>query len=459
MRPSARLVAFCLVAVAGVAAWWLLADPFAAKPAFRPEEDLDRNFFAPRVADVAPDRVHEFASGARMFTREWITRVSGPDVPFDGLGPTFIETSCLGCHVNGGRSLPPQASGQSAGTMVIRLSQPGVGVDGAPGPHPAYGEQLDPRAIVGVPAEGRAMVDYTEMPGIYGDGTGYSLARPAYRFTDLAFGPLGNVLVSARIAQPQIGLGFLEGVPVAALAALADPDDSDSDGISGRINWVVDHNGKRAAGRFGWKALAPDLVEQSGAAGLQDMGLTNRARREANCPPVQVACREAAVRARTDMSDNFFDNLVTYLRMTTIPGRRGAAEPEAVRGEMLFGAFGCAQCHRPSLDTGPGAPLPELRNQRFAPYTDLLLHDMGEALADGRPEGSASGTEWRTSPLWGIGLTETVNGDQRFLHDGRARGLAEAILWHGGEAEKAREAFRNAPAADRSALLAFLKSL
>ena len=287
----------------------------------------------------------------------------------------------------------------------------------------------------------------------------YSLRKPRYRFVDLAFGPLDGVLISPRVAQPAIGLGLLEAVPSEALQALADPDDADGNGISGRVNWVTDRQGRRVAGRFGWKATHPTLSDQAASAGLNDMGLTSYVLLEPNCPSVQQACRTAAVRPRPDMSDKFFDNLITYLQMSIAPHQREEHDPAVMRGEALFTSFGCAQCHAPQLETGDDAPLLELRKKVFHAFTDLLVHDMGDGLADHRPDASASGSEWRTAPLWGIGLTSAIGGQDRFLHDGRARGLHEAILWHGGEAERAREAFRRASADERDALISFLQSL
>ena len=342
--------------------------------------------------------------------------------------------------------------------MLIRLSA--VGADGKPVPHPAYGEQLNDRAVLGVPAEGRAVIDVTEVPGTYGDGTPYSLARPHYRFADLAYGPLDGAMISPRVAPAVIGLGLLEAVPTSTLEALADPDDGDGDGISGRINWLTGRDGKPAAGRFGWKANVATLREQGAGAANGDIGLTSSLFPAKNCPAPQTACRDAAHDPNgPDLSDRFLDKLTTYVRTLAVPVERDAADPHVVRGFALFKQFGCAACHVPTLKTEADAPLPELSGQIFHPFTDLLLHDMGADLADGRPDGSATGSEWRTPPLWGLGLLSRVNGHDRLLHDGRARDFAEAILWHGGEAEKAREAFRTAAASDREALIAFLKSL
>jgi CxxC motif-containing protein (DUF1111 family) len=337
--------------------------------------------------------------------------------------------------------------------MLVRLSAPDGGSD------PRYGDQLNDHANLHVVAEGRAIIDYTDVKGNYGDGTPYTLAAPHLRFADLAYGPLDGDLTSPRVAPQVIGLGLLEAVPATTIEALADPDDANGDGISGRVNRMVDHEGHQTIGRFGWKANAPSLAEQAAGAASGDIGLTTSILPHANCPALQVTCLAAPAQSDPELSDSFFDRLIIYLRTLAVPEARPVDDAAFQSGLQTFTAMGCASCHVPTLKTGPDAPLPELASQTFHPFTDLLLHDMGEGLADHRPDHEATGTEWRTPPLWGLGLVPRVNGHDRLLHDGRARGFAEAILWHGGEAEKAKEAFRNAPAAERDALVAFLKSL
>ena len=283
--------------------------------------------------------------------------------------------------------------------------------------------------------------------------------RPTYRFADLSLGPLDRAAFSPRVAPAVIGLGLLEAVPAATLEALADPEDTDGDGISGRINIVPERGQGQAVGRFGWKANVASIREQAAGAFHGDIGLTTSLFPAQNCPAAQADCLAAEAQADPEVSDAFLDKLTTYVRTLAVPVARNFDAPEVQHGERLFRDFGCASCHIPTLQTDDTAALPELRNQTFHPFTDLLLHDMGEGLADGRPDSGASGSEWRTPPLWGIGLQEKVNRHDRLLHDGRARGVAEAILWHGGEAEASREAFRTAPQEERQALLAFLNAL
>ncbi len=345
-------------------------------------------------------------------------------------------------------------------SMLVRLSVPGTSETGGPRPHPAYGDQLNDRSILNVPAEGQVAITYSETPGHYEDGEPYSLRAPSYRFEDPAFGPLGDdIMISPRVAPAVIGLGLLEAVPKETILALADPDDTDGDGISGRPNWPWDTiAGAPALGRFGWKANTPSLRQQNAGAANGDIGITSTLFPNDNCASAQEACDAAAIHEGPELSDRFLDRLTFYTRVLAVPDRRDALDPAVVQGEALFRAAGCASCHMPTLVTGDH-PVPALTGQTIHPFTDLLLHDMGDGLADGRPDFLADEREWRTPPLWGIGLVETVNGHTEFLHDGRARNLAEAVLWHGGEAEAARTAFTAMARTEREALLAFLASL
>ncbi|HET7715814.1 MAG TPA: di-heme oxidoredictase family protein [Bauldia sp.] len=405
------------------------------------------------VPNAPEERRKDFSFGSRLFAIEWVPFPNTVKI-FDGLGPTFNRDACAACHKANGRGRPPDLPGDPMDSMLVRLSA--VAVDGKTEPHPLYGDQLNDRAIDGVVPEGRAILEYDEIAGRYGDGTPYTLLRPRLRFVDTAFGTLDDALASPRVAPAVIGLGLLEAVPEATLVDLTDPDDADGDGISGRIN-RLDADG--TVGRFGWKANVADLRRQSAAAAIGDMGLTTSLFPDQNCPPVQTGCRASDHEPSPEISDPFLGRIVTYMRTIAVPAQRSFDDPDVVAGYAAFRRFGCDGCHVPTLATDDTAPLPELRDQVFHPYTDLLLHDLGEALADRRPDHDASGSEWRTPPLWGLGLVPVVNGHDRLLHDGRARGFAEAILWHGGEAEAAREAFRTANRREREALIAFLRSL
>ena len=406
------------------------------------------------------ERLRDFAMGRHLFRRPWVAAPSSSD-KMDGLGPTFNRTSCIGCHHKDGRGLPPTRADQPMKSMLIRISVPGADTNGGPMPHPAYGGQLQDKSISGIPAEGRATITYRAIEGTYDDGTPYSLKEPSYEFAELAHGPLGDgVMFSPRVAPVVYGLGLLEAVEDSTIAAIADPDDVDGDGISGRMNRVWDGaTGETTLGRFGWKANAPTLYAQVAGAAFGDMGITTSAFPNDNCPPAQETCATAANGGDPELDDYRLDKLVFYSRALAVPARRAIDDPKVVHGEQLFAAAGCTTCHVPNLTTGADAIIPELSDQEIHPYTDLLLHDMGEGLADGRPDFEATGREWRTPPLWGIGLLQRVNLHQQLLHDGRARGFLEAVLWHGGEAESARDAVLAMSKDERAALVTFLRSL
>jgi CxxC motif-containing protein (DUF1111 family) len=422
----------------------------------------NENAYARPIEAMPVEKLRDFTFGNRIFNTNWVAAPASVD-GFDGLGPVFNRVSCSGCHTRDGRGHPPDP-GQPLESMLVRLSVPGTDGHGGPRPVPRYGDQLNEKAISGVPAEGRTLVSYTERTGTHADGTAYALAMPAYEFADLAFGPLpADVQYSPRVASPVFGMGLLEAVPDEALLALADPDDADGDGISGRPNRVWDEpTGRAALGRFGWKANQPTLRQQSAGAALGDIGLTTSMFPRENVAEGQDAAARApsgAADGEAELRDAFFDKLDFYLETLAVPAARDVDDPVVRAGARLFVELKCSGCHVPELKTGIQTDVPALAGQTIHPFTDLLLHDMGDALADGRPDFEASGREWRTPPLWGIGLTEVVNRHTRFLHDGRARSIEEAVLWHGGEAESSRTSFTRLPKSDRDALLRFLQSL
>jgi CxxC motif-containing protein (DUF1111 family) len=400
----------------------------------------------------------DFFVGNALFNRDWVT-AGASTTGSDGLGPVFNARSCSSCHFRDGRGRPPIEPDESFIGLLFRLSIPGSDAHGGPLPDPNYGGQLNQAAILHVPTEGAASVVYEEVAGSYGDGEPYSLRRPVYDF-DLTFGAFDpEIQISPRTAPFLIGLGLLEAVDDDTILAAADPDDRDADGISGRANLVWDRRrGETVLGRFGWKANVPTLEQQNAGAFLGDIGVTSDLFPEQNCTPVQTACVAARDGGTPEVDQNKIDSVTFYTRYLAVPARRDVGDPQVMAGERLFSAIGCAACHTPTVFTGSTAETP-LAEQRIHPYTDLLLHDMGEGLADDRPDFLADGREWRTPPLWGLGLLEVVNRHTLLLHDGRARGVAEAILWHDGEAADARERFRNLNADERAALIRFLESL
>jgi len=362
------------------------------------------------------------------------------------LGPLFNNDACLGCHAGNGRGLSEIGNGALVSQALVRASladgtaeEPGGNV-----PLPGLGLQLQDHAAVGLP-EVFVTLAWSELSQTYGDGTVAALRTPVVTVRRPDGSELGpGVELSYRQAPGVFGLGLLEAVPDAALQALADPDDADGDGVSGRTNEVWDPERQSVAiGRFGHKASVATLRQQVAAAFVNDIGLTNKVFLEPD--------------GRRDVADEQFDQTVFFISTVAVP--RAAQQNAAARqGRELFEDFGCASCHTPTLETG-AHPIAAVARQTIHPYSDLLLHDMGDLLSDARRDFTAEGSEWRTPPLWGIGVVQVVSPDATFLHDGRARTLAEAILWHGGEASAAREAFRNAPQQARDAVIGFLQTL
>ncbi len=400
-----------------------------------------------------------FEVGDSFFNQNWVTAPASTAAR-DGLGPTFNAQACSSCHTHDGRGRPPESPDDPTRGLLLRLSIPGTDATGAPLPDPNYGGQLQDRAIRQIPPEGRLILSYTEIPGTYADGQPYTLLSPRYDFEDLAFGPLhSDLMFSPRIAPAVFGAGLLEAIPERVILAQADPEDADDDGISGRSNMVWNwRQGKATLGRFGWKANQPTVEQQVAAAFLGDIGITSPLFPEENCPPIQTSCQSAPNGGAPELPAERLQKITFYNRTLAVPAMRNLDDPQVAQGAQLFLSAGCAACHTPQYVTGESA-IPALSHQTIYPYTDLLLHDMGAGLADNRPDFLANGREWRTPPLWGLGLIETVNGHTRLLHDGRARSIAEAILWHGGEGEKARDNFIGLSQEERAALIAFLNSL
>ena len=422
--------------------------------------ELSQNAFGLSAPTLTNEQRRRFERGDSFFTQNWVTAPASTDAR-DGLGPTMNAQACCSCHVRDGRGAPPDPTGEEARLgLLYRLSLPGEDPDtGAPLTSPDYGGQLQDSSILDVPAEGTMEVSYRVVEGTYGDGTAYELRAPSYSVADPAFGPLDELLVGPRLAPQVFGVGLLEAIPEHDILAAADPDDDDGDGISGRVNTVWEpRSGSDSLGRFGWKANVATVEAQTAGAFHGDMGITSSLHPDQNCPTPQTECAAAPGGGEPELTDDRLESVTFYTRTLAVPAMRDVEEDPVRRGAELFGEFGCSSCHTPTQTTGD-SDVEALAHQEFHPYTDLLLHDMGEGLADGRPDFDASGSEWRTPPLWGIGLIEAVNGHRFLLHDGRARDIPEAILWHGGEAEASREAFRNAPQDQREDLVAFLEAL
>ena len=437
---------------------------------------VNPNAFSHPSANLTFEERRDFALGNGLFRKVWVTAPASTRAS-DGLGPLFNARACQRCHVKDGRGHPPQGPEDLATSMILRLAVPtrSTGERARPGapaasfhPEPTYGSQLQDFAVPGIPAEGTMSVAYEEVRVELNGAEQATLRRPAYSVANLGYGPMApDVMLSPRVAPPMIGLGLLEAVHRTDIVAGADPDDADGDGVTGRPSVVRDPDtGIVSLGRFGWKASSASVREQTAKAFSADIGISSPdvPAPWGDCTEAQAACRAlpSGVQRRlgdTEAPDPVLDLVTFYASNLAVPARRRVGDPEVLRGKKLFHAAGCASCHTPKFVTRRDAARSEHRFQLIWPYTDLLLHDLGEGLADDRPVGTASGREWRTAPLWGIGLTATVSGHTLFLHDGRARDLLEAVLWHGGEGQASRDAVVAMRPAERRALLRFLNSL
>ncbi len=416
--------------------------------------------FAQPAANLDVQRRGQFFIGNAFFNSPWVVAPATAGAR-DGLGPLFNARSCDACHNNDGRGRPPERPDERPVSLVIQFATPVPGHNNEPGSDPRYGGNLNPFAIGGVAAEGTVQIRHREIHGRFADGEPYTLLAPEYEFTELAYGDLAHDnQFSPRVAPAVFGMGLLEAIPESQLLERADPDDANGDGISGRPNYVWNHLLARAViGRLGWKANQPDIAHQTAGAFSSEIGMSTSLRPDQNCTEVQTACRAAPTGGSPEISDEIFMHIVRYQQMLGVPSRRHLDSPEVKRGARLFLEAGCESCHRATFTTAASDDKPWLSKQTIHPFSDLLLHDMGPDLADGRADFEASGSEWRTPPLWGIGLQQVVNGHTLLLHDGRARNVSEAILWHGGEAERSQHAFLIMSKADREALLAFINSL
>jgi len=466
LRLSA-LLPVLLLAAAALAIGEDAEDPSLSAGSFTIKR-FDSQAFSEPASVLTSKQRQLFMAGRSVFKRQWasVNSLNGDW----GLGPTFVADRCSACHVNTGGGLPPQSSDEQLLSMLVRLSIPGTDEHGGPKPHPSYGDQFQNRSLDGrnvdfayagapVPNEADLFLDWEETKVTFADGETLSLRKPKLRIENLKFGDLdSSVMTSLRIAQPLVGIGLLEAVPEETILSIAQKQRAQN--VNGRPNRVWDAvNARMALGRFGWKANVPNLKQQIAAASIGDMGVNSRLFPEQNCPPVQIVCAKLLPGNSPEIINHEIDVLELWLQGLAVPARRNVNDADVRRGAQLFAQAQCAVCHVGDLKTGKVSGLPQLSDQVFHAYTDMLLHDMGDGLADGRPDFAAGPRDWRTPALWGLGLSRVVTGGNALLHDGRARTVDEAILWHGGEADAAREAFRSMPKADRSALARFVESI
>ncbi|GAA6188816.1 di-heme oxidoredictase family protein [Litorivita sp. NS0012-18] len=472
--------------IAKVTAWpedFTKAQSFEQNPAgaatVRARKDADA--FSQPSANMPFESEMRFKLGNGLFRKLWVASPAST-LASDGLGPLYNARGCQRCHLKDGRGHVPEGPDDLATSMFLRIGVPLLADEAAADPQAraaaiegylatrgdaTYGGQFQDFASTGLAGEGRMGITYSEETVALGGGETVSLRRPVYKVSDLRYGAMEpRAQISPRVAPQMIGLGLIEAIPAADILALADPDDADGDGISGRPNVVWSAQFDRPMlGRFGLKAGKPTVREQSAAAFAGDMGLSTSLHPDpwGDCTAAQAACRAAPhgdKDARVfEVDDAALDLVTFYSRNLAVPARVDAGDPQVLRGKKVFFEIGCASCHAPRFVTHRLRDQPEQSFQLIAPYSDFLLHDMGEGLADGLPEARAAGHEWRTAPLWGIGKTAQVSGHTQFLHDGRARSLLEAVVWHGGEAAPARDAVVALPPEARADLIRFLESL
>lgn len=438
----------------------------------------NRNAFSHSPGNMSINREFDFKIGNGIFKKLWVSAPASTHSS-DGLGPLYNARACQRCHLKDGRGHPPNMNDpeHDAVSMLMRLSVPPRSDSEKQAlakylinnvPDSIYGGQLQDFAITGHVAEGQIHIDYKDVPIALNGGKTVTLRAPTYSIKNPGYGPLSkNIQMSPRIANQMIGLGLLEAISAKDILANADPDDSNDDGISGKPNrvWSIKHK-KVVLGRFGWKAGQPSIAQQTAGAFSGDIGISTQlvpvphgdcSKQQKDC--VQSPNGNTPKQQNVEAGKIVFDLVTFYSQNLAVPRRRAPGDALVLKGKKLFYTSGCIACHQPEFVTGKVTGQAHLSHQKIWPYTDMLLHDMGSGLADNRPEGAATGQEWRTAPLWGIGLTKIVNGHTFFLHDGRARNLLEAILWHGGEAEAAKQKVIEMKDSERSALIKFIESL
>ena len=436
---------------------------------------VNRNAFSHSSSTLRFEDELTFKLGNALFRKFWASSPASTHAS-DGLGPFYNARSCQSCHLKDGRGHPPAEGETDFTSLLLRLARLAETDDEKKDlaslkklalPDPIYGNQVQDFAIQGLKAEAKPTVTYEETKVILSGGEVVFLRKPTFKLTELAHGPLHEkTTLSPRIAPPMIGLGLIEAIHSHDIMNRADERDANKDGISGKIPVALDENGKPVLSRFGWKATKASLHTQNAAAFHGDIGLSSSLHKNphGDCTTVQQKCLSRATGVQKHLSPYEVSNesmeLVNfYTAHLAVPARRNVDDKAVLQGKKAFYDLGCIACHQPKYVTSRNAARKEHRFQLIWPYSDFLLHDMGKELADNQPVGVASGQEWRTPPLWGIGLTKTVNGHTFFLHDGRARSLTEAILWHGGEGAAARNRFAESSKETRMKLIKFLESL
>ena len=428
--------------------------------------------YADPLPGISAEQKLDFYLGEAIFQKFWIPAPSSTTAS-DGLGPIFNARSCNNCHINNGRGHAPddQIAGSQVPSFLVRLGpkQTSKFADTEIYQHtgdPVYGQQFQIAHTAGVLSEGDYQLNYQYKTEVLADGSKVTLRKPNLAWQKLHYGPLHkNTGISMRVSPPLVGMGLLDNIPEATILANADPDDIDRDGISGKANWVK-YQGKTQLGRFGYKATMPSVSAQNQSAFNTDLGLSTPDFPAAfgDCSEQQVECRQAPNGNSPHLENLEVDSqqvalVDSFIALSAPPAMRNLTQPWFVEGKSIFDDIGCAACHIAKMTTANNSKFSVLNNRTFYPFTDMLLHDLGDDLASEFPEASAEPREWRTAPLWGLGLSHEISGRIGFLHDGRAQSLEEAILWHGGEALSSKEKYTQLNAQQRLLLQRFLESL
>ncbi|MFD1553968.1 thiol oxidoreductase [Putridiphycobacter roseus] len=421
--------------------------------------DESENAFGHAMSSMSNDKELLFFVGNSFFNQNWVSAPASAKAR-DGIGPLLNAKSCSACHFKDGRGAPILSIDDNATGFLIRLST-GNNPDGSPIDDPIYGGQFNDKSINGVKDEGVIHVNFEYTSGEFEDGTPYTLRKPIYSLIKLNYGALSpNIMMSPRIGQQMIGLGLLEAINSADILLNVDENDANGDGISGKANYVWDiESGDMQLGLFGWKAGQPSLKQQVAAAFQGDLGIKSYLFPNENHTDNQPECLNLEDGGEVEIEKDDLEKTVLYASSLAVPARRNVADEDVIQGELLFSELQCIACHTNTFETGNSHVFSYLNKQLIHPYSDMLLHDMGTELSDNRPIFLAEGKEWRTQPLWGIGLIQTVNGHTYLLHDGRARNIEEAILWHGGEAETTKNRYKALPKTQRAQVLKFINSL
>ena len=418
-------------------------------------KDTSKNAFSKPIDLKSNDSIDMHILGKSFFTIPWVEAPAATTAR-DGLGPLFSANTCIHCHQKNGAGIATDKNAKITRSLVMHLSIPHGSDDlkmkNGFIPEPTYGAQLSVNGTSNTPFESSVNLTYKKIIGKYADGSTYELQNPTYKLSNLQYGPLHkDINIAPRIGLALIGLGALESIDEKEILKNEDIEDKDGNGISGKANWVYNpETNSTELGRFSWKGSAATIVQQTANAAHNDMGLSNPLFPSHNCTDAQKECKkESEGKHKFDLPQNRLNAIAYYLKTLKIPKER--ITQNYSKGKELFNKLNCVKCHTQKFKIANG--------QIIKPYSDLLLHDMGDALSDGHTMYKATAKEFRTPPLWGIGLYKKVSGNISLLHDGRARSVAEAILWHGGEAKETRELFKKLSKKDRDYLIEFVNSI